>query len=293
MGTARSPEAVAQQYPEWRPWISLLGETLQAIAQPAWDAFAPALPDGRSEGAPLLGGAVISVDRRVVGRWLSRLLARTADVASEARPLHEAFRAGRLDPLALLEAAVADDVARLETAAAPLSGDQAPLRAIAPLMAMPLLHAAQRRLASRVAPNWLRGYCPVCGAWPILAEDRGLERTRRLRCLRCSADWAGDWLHCPYCDERDHTKLGGLVPGTSGESRRVETCSVCRGYLKTHTRLQATPAAELALEDLASAGLDAAALGHGYARPQGLGYPLGVRIVETEGRRAGLLRWRR
>jgi hypothetical protein len=55
---------------------------------------------------------------------------------------------------------------------------------------------------------------------------------------------------------------------------------VCRGYLKTHTRLQATPAAELALEDLASAGLDAAALGHGYARPQGLGFPLGVRIVE-------------
>jgi hypothetical protein len=73
----------------------------------------------------------------------------------------------------------------------------------------------------------------------------------------------------------------------------VETCNVCHGYLKTHTRLQATPAAELALEDLASAGLDAAALGYGYARPQGLGYPLGVRVVETEGRRASLLRWRR
>jgi hypothetical protein len=48
----------------------------------------------------------------------------------------------------------------------------------------------------------------------------------------------------------------------------------------------------LALEDLVGVELDVAALGHGYARPQGLGYPLGVRIVEAPGRRAGLLGWR-
>jgi len=32
---------------------------------------------------------------------------------------------------------------------------------------------------------WQQGYCPVCGAWPILAELRGVELARYLRCAAC------------------------------------------------------------------------------------------------------------
>jgi len=42
--------------------------------------------------------------------------------------------------------------------------------------------------------GWSRCDCPVCGAAPALAESRGLEQQRFLRCLRCGAGWPGNRL---------------------------------------------------------------------------------------------------
>ena len=33
----------------------------------------------------------------------------------------------------------------------------------------------------RAGAAWGRGYCPTCGAWPLLGEFRGLEQDRWLR----------------------------------------------------------------------------------------------------------------
>src|SRR5438552_1345771 len=62
-----------------------------------------------------------------------------------------------------------------------------------------LLRACGRQLQTHIPSGWSRGYCPVCGAWPVLAELRGLERTRCLRCGRCGVDWQRPWLACVYC----------------------------------------------------------------------------------------------
>ena len=55
---------------------------------------------------------------------------------------------------------------------------------------------------------WGRGYCPACGAWPVLAEQRGLEQRRYLRCGLCASAWEVDRLLCPFCGNRDHLLLG-------------------------------------------------------------------------------------
>ena len=164
------------------------------------------------------------------------------------------------------------------------------LRAVAELAVLPLLHACGRRWAARAPVAWQPGYCPICGAWPTLAESRGVERTRRLRCARCG-DWATDWLRCPYCDAREHTRLGSLVAHGSAERRRVEVCRACQGYLKTLTVLQGSPPADVMLDDLASVDLDVAARGAGFTRPPGPGYRLGARVVEAPGL-ARRLAWR-
>ena len=46
-----------------------------------------------------------------------------------------------------------------------------------------------RRWAAAVPEGWVEPFCPICGAWPALAEVRGIERSRYFRCLRCGAGW--------------------------------------------------------------------------------------------------------
>ena len=125
---------------------------------------------------------------------------------------------------------------------------------------------------TRSMASWPRGYCPVCGAWPSLAEIRGIERERRLRCGACAADWALPLLRCAYCDELDHEKLGALHAEGEEHLRRVETCESCHGYLKTVTTFDALTARALLLGDIATIELDLVARDRGYARPSRAGW---------------------
>jgi FdhE protein len=217
------------------------------------------------------------VDRAAARRWLDELLAAAAEGAAVQVRSREA-----LDPPALLEAAINQSRAGIELAATAAGVAPGALRALADLAAFPLLQACGRRLAAR-RPGWLEGYCPTCGAWPVLAEDLGVERERRLRCGRCGGDWDAQPLRCPFCGTHDHARLGALVPEQGGARRRIEICRVCTGYLKVLTRLGATPGAEVLVEDLASVDLDVAALAGGFLRPDGPGHPLGASVAERPG----------
>ena len=280
-------QALARQRPEWGSWLALLDAVRQEAADPGWAGAVPRPLDDRTPDAPLLGGTAATVDPGRVQRWVQRLLGTAAAHGGAAATLE---RARTLEPLALLGASVESDTARVEALAAAAGVEPAPLRAVASLVAMPLLHACARALGPAVPAAWRAGYCPVCGAWPALAEARGLERTRRLRCGRCGGDWHAEWLRCPFCDTGDHARLGALVPENSRETQRIETCTVCRGYLKALTTLAPRTPLEVALDDLETVALDAAALERGYARPTGAGRHLGMRLAARERRMR--LAWR-
>jgi FdhE protein len=277
MTGAPSLEALARGHPEWRPWLRLYEEARRALSAPPRvsvirDTVTP------SDGAPWLADAVIAVD----ARWVTRLLQRLFGIAAGGGGPGATLDPGRVTremALALLEAAVAPDAARIEAQAADLGTEPGPLGAVTAFGLMPLLHAC--REAPAVAPPgpWGHGHCPLCGAWPALAEERGVERTRHFRCSRCGSGWYAGWLSCPYCGNADHTRLGTLV-GEGGVTRhRLDTCDVCRGYVKTLGVLRATPAAELALADLASVALDVVAVERGYRRPPGAGRAAAARVV--------------
>jgi hypothetical protein len=110
-------------------------------------------------------------------------------------------------------------------------------------------------------------WCACCGAWPILGELRGLERARYLRCGRCANEWVAPWLQCPFCGERDHTRLGELIAEGGAEQRKVDTCATCKGYLKSVPSLTALSLGELLLVDAETLPLDVAALELGFERP--------------------------
>jgi FdhE protein len=167
------------------------------------------------------------------------------------------------------------------------------LATIGNVAALSLLQAYGRRADPiLVGVRWTNGFCPVCAAWPILAELRGLERARWLRCGRCGSGWSVAHVGCPYCANGDKRSAGYLAPERERESRRAVTCDACGGYLKTVTTIQAIPPAEIGLMDMQTLELDVAALELGYKRPDVPGFPLDV-SVELTHRRSHWTRWSR
>lgn len=287
--TARLAE-VEQKRPEWKVWVRSLRETERVLDDIAWrtplaETELAVGQAGTPAGAPLLNGRTLHADAGRM-RWLVRRLAATVSGADlEGAASLRRYRPTAEEAVELIAAAVRQESGELAALADAAGVEPGPLTSIAHLAALPLLQSCGRQLADRVPGYWPHGYCPICAAWPILAELRGLDRSRRLRCGRCGADWEVQWLRCIHCGEQDHQRLGSLVPEGGGETLKVETCATCRGYLKSIASLQGLPAFELLLQDLETVEFDLVALDRGYHQPRENGFALDLQIVDRASRR--------
>lgn len=267
-------DALATGHPELAPWLLLLEEALASTRDRLWSAPLSVLPAPARDGAPLLANLMIPVDMGAAEALLQKLLALAL---REGSPDRAPPRVREGAALALLEAAINHDEEGPRALAESLGAPVSALAPVATLAAMPLLHACRERLGADIQGSL--GFCPICAAWPALAELRGLERTRVLRCGRCGAGWKAEPLQCVYCGERDHERLGALVPEERAESRKVDVCKACGGYLKAVATLGALAPDAVALEDLATVDLDLAALDRGYSRPERAPVELSISLV--------------
>lgn len=281
--TATRLAELERQRPEWRVWFRLLSEAERALDDRGWRTpLGEAELGGRFAGSgdtPLLHGRGLKVNAGVAQRLVRRLASTAAaehliDADSLGR-----YRPSAADAVALIVAAVRQDVTGLAALAGAAGVELGPFMSVAHLAALPLLQSCGRILADHVPRHWPHGYCPICAAWPVLAERRGLDRSRRLRCGRCGAEWEVQWLYCVYCGEREHQRLGFLVPDDGGETLKVETCASCRGYLKSIATLQGIPPFELILRDLETVELDLVAVERGYGRPEESRFRLEVHLA--------------
>jgi len=115
-------------------------------------------------------------------------------------------------------------------------------------------------------PRWDRGACWVCGEPALLAELRGNVQARHLRCGRCAASWGYPRLACVHCRNDEPSTRGVLLPSVRAGTSRVETCDVCRGYLKAVITYDPVPPDLLAVVDLETVPLDFLARARGYER---------------------------
>lgn len=285
--TGRIPghEAAGQLDQAWRPWVKLLDVALEAAESRLWDDAVPDLAVSTDKAwppyAPLLNGAAVRVDARRARKLIRELIhvaddAGNGDGVSSARP-----RGRRLDSVALLRAAIVRDQEAIARLALRAALEPEVLSVVGQLAAMPLLHACAQRWRESIPSVWTHGYCPVCGAWPALAELRGLERSRRLRCGRCATDWPLPLLQCAYCGENDHDRLGTLIPEGESQTRRVEVCYTCKGYLKVFTMLRPMTLRSIAMTDLASVDLDLIAQEREYARPSHYAHTLTLSVARA------------
>lgn len=263
--------------PELAPVLALIDVVREASADEVWAdaASVTRLAPERQADEPILTGVTIPVPAAAAGALLRRLL--TAAGLEAASP--DGARREIADPLAVLAAVLAGDEAALERLAAANGIEPTAFAAVAAYAVLPLLRAEQRRWAAPATPGWDRGWCPVCGRWPLLAERRGLERARRLRCGGCGADWAFPEFRCVFCGETDHAALGALVPEGGGEAQKVDTCDTCRGALRSLATLRAWDADGVLMADAATGELDYAAAERGYAPPDQPAARLNARVV--------------
>ena len=222
-------------------------------------------------------------------RRLARNLSETSVEGSAGQRTAERLATAALDVGSLLEHSLNGDGAAIARAATAGDYDPTAFAQLLELALQPVLWEAAARCAALTdVDRWDRGYCPVCGSWPALAELVGAEKRRVLRCGRCGTWWSWLVLLCPYCGNDDHRSLGTLIPEdvrptpaspASGESRskeRIDVCERCHGYVKSIATFHSVPTSRVAAEDAATVHLDVGARERGYTRP-------GVVDVETAG----------
>jgi FdhE protein len=273
---------LSQQRPEWRTWIVLL-ETAWRAVEDDRRALSLLLSGSPSSAphAPLLHGQTLEVDAANVGRLLQEL---AAVVHAGGEPGFAGYQPSATDTLESIAAAIRQDSSALESLAAAGGIPPGAFGSVAHLAAVSVLQQCAGQIEHQLPVHWREGYCPLCGAWPILAERRGLDRSRRLRCGRCAADWEVAWLYCIYCGETDHNRLGSLATDERGEQDKVETCSTCHGYLKSLPSLQGFSPLELLLHDLETIELDLVALDRDYRRPATNGFALSLHVLDHASR---------
>jgi FdhE protein len=273
-----------RQRPEWQAWLRLLDEVEHEASDARWsstiDRSDAATPP--SSDAPLLHRRVLRIDAGHIQQLMQRL-AVAASALDGATSLRE-YQPSMPEVRKLIEASVRQQEDEIIALAAERELSAGALASVTHLTALPVLRSAGQALQDRIPSHWPHGYCPICAAWPIFAERRGLDRSRRLRCGRCAAEWGVEWLYCIYCGERDHERLAYLEPEGRSEMLRVETCSTCKGYLKSISSLQGFPAFELLLQDLETVELDLVALDRGYQRPQLHGFVLDTQVIDDASR---------
>jgi FdhE protein len=109
--------------------------------------------------------------------------------------------------------------------------------------------------------TWSHGYCALCGAEPDLAVIVSAT-SRRLVCSQCHLQWAFDATACPFCHNRDRSRVSSFA--TPDGQYRVFGCDQCRRYLKAFDARNASRPLFPTFDGVATLPLDAAAIQQGY-----------------------------
>jgi len=279
-------EALAERDEVLAPLARLYACVLRLASAPESQLFVQLLraqPPQPSASVPLLHEQTLAVDVGQAARLLqemSRVLVHHDLPASEE--LAEALSSGRLVALELIRAGVQADTESLEQLALDTNLPAPLVRVMADMTGMAVLSVLGRSVETNALQGWRTGHCPLCAAWPVVAEFRGLERDRWLRCGRCGTGWRYPHQQCPFCGNSDHRTLRYFAEEGKQDSQRVEVCEQCRGYVKTFATLGPWSHGEVLLQDLVTVEFDLAAQEREYRRPEGLGFPLAVQIVARE-----------
>ena len=256
----RRLEIVCRDRPELQPLGQIDAQLIRALFAPrATDATSPAtdeIPTAANDLAPnvpLFRAAPPRIDGDELRRdWMvvCEILAQSSE-PDPVRRLAAAVTAGSIDPAEQLGAILSGETDSFQDVLRRLELDAPLAFTILRLSSLPLLEPLARRGQTLARPaRWDRGDCPICGSEPLLAELRGLEQLRWLRCGWCAAQWQVDRLFCPFCGQRDHQRLRDLFVEGVEQGPRLAACDACGRSLPTLATLDALTAPGLLVAEM-------------------------------------------
>ncbi len=177
--------------------------------------------------------------------------------------IRDALIDGHIDAGSLLSVSLARNRKAMRTSALHMGFSPDLIWLVGELGSSPLAHHLQVQLLAGIT-QWDRGYCPFCGSWPVFIESR--HGLRELRCSFCALGWTLQSHRCIYCGNGGDNFIAA-APDVSRARHRVELCGQCACYTKVIEVAEPIPFPLLAIEDLASIGLDHGAMERQYGRP--------------------------
>lgn len=184
-----------------------------------------------------------------------------------AARIRKSYTDGCLDLGEVLEFAASGKYEGVSEIAGKLQLDIKLLYTLAQNALKPVLHSCRREITPLITQqlHWDKDFCFICGSRATIGELQENDQVKHLRCGQCGADWHFNRLQCLHCGNMNHATQQNLyVDGC--DSRRIEVCDVCHGYLKVITSFIPTPPEMLAVEDLATLHLDFIAHQKGYVK---------------------------
>jgi FdhE protein len=147
------------------------------------------------------------------------------------RKLKAALKKNQLDLKNCMEDMLHNRDEIIRQSASRLETDPLTLKFILGQLLKPLVEKQAESLRSVIQNlNWKKGYCPVCGSFPVLSYLRGDEGQRWLICGLCGHEWRFMRTQCPFCETEDPEKSElRFVEDRAYE--RAEMCHECKRYL--------------------------------------------------------------
>jgi FdhE protein len=132
----------------------------------------------------------------------------------------------------------------------------------------PSLERTAQEVSTRtdLSKSWSHGHCPVCGSMPIMSDLREKEGFRYHICGFCHSEYHSPRLQCPFCLEKDTTKLE-YYEAKEEPGIRINACKTCGMYIKQTDFRNLDRRSLPLIDDLDSLALDIAAQEKKFKRP--------------------------
>jgi len=225
------------------------------------------------EGFPLVEKGALTLDIPSATRLFKRLckiLSRNKKASHDVELVTKALRNKGIDILELFKQAGSENGDYISDLSEKLKVKEDVLFFLARNSVKPIFEAYADELKNYVdQERWWRGYCPICGSEPFMAELKE-EGARFLVCSSCNFEWRFHRLKCPFCENENHEKLRYFYTEKEGKAYRVDVCEKCKRYIKTVDTKELGEDVIPLIEDAGTLYLDVLAQKEGYTKEKSL-----------------------
>jgi FdhE protein len=222
-----------------------------------------------TEGFPLVEKRALTLDIPLATRLFRRLckiMSHNKKASQDAERISLALQNQEIDILELLKQADSSNGEFITGLSEKLGVKKDVLIFLARNSVRPIFEAYAKELANHADQDkWWKGYCPICGSEPFMAELKK-EGARFLLCSCCGFEWRFNRLKCPFCENDNHEKLRYFYTDQEASAYRIDVCDGCKRYIKTIDTEQLGEEVIPIIEDAGTLFLDVIAQNAGFKK---------------------------